>query len=199
MHDKTGLQSRPRARGGKRETERERAGFFLSFFLLFLPQFQLSLLLPVALSVVGRNAERTVRVGHSQRTKVENACALEFCCRCCVASATASAAAAASAAARAMHTHTQLEPRCVTFCRLGRDQAASACPPHTLPMPLPLPLSSTLPLLPLLLASDPSTCDRLGCIYLLLDNNSSFAGMRWLLSLPLMSGPRPLRMCVCVH
>lgn len=100
------------------------------------------------------------------------------------------------------HTHTQLEPRCVTFCRLGRDRAASACVglssplPHTLPMPLPLPLSSTLPLLPLLLASDPSTCDRLGCIYLLLDNNSSFAGMRWLLSLPLMSGPRPLRMCV---
>lgn len=162
-----------------------------------MPQFQLSLLLPVALSVVGRNAERTVRVGHSQRTKVENACALEFCCRCCVASATASAAA--SAAARAMHTHTQLEPRCVTFCRLGRDRAASACLPHTLPMPLPLPLSSTLPLLTLFLASDPSTCDRLGCIYLLLDNNSSFAGMRWLLSLPLMSGPRPLRMCVCVH
>lgn len=128
MHDKTGLQSRPRARGGKRETERERAGFCF-FFLLFLPQFQLSLLLPVALSVVGRNAERTVRVGHSQRTKVENACALEFCCRCCVASATASASAAASAVARAMHTHThtQLEPRCVTFCRLGRDRAASAC------------------------------------------------------------------------
>lgn len=102
------------------------------------------------------------------------------------------------------YTHTQLEPRCVTFCRLGRDRAASACVclssplPHTLPLPLPLPLSSTLPLLPLLLASDPSTCDRLGCIYLLLDNNSSFAGMRWLLSLPLMSGPRPLRICVCM-
>lgn len=191
---------------GARERQRERAGFCFSFFLLlFLPQFQLSLLLPVALSVVGRNAERTVRVGHSQRTKVENACALEFCCRCCVASATASAAASAAARAMHTHTHTQLEPRCVTICRLGRDRAASACVglssplPHTLPMPLPLPHSSTLPLLPLFLASDPSTCDRLGCIYLLLDNNSSFAGMRWLLSLPLMSGPRPLRICVCVH
>lgn len=101
------------------------------------------------------------------------------------------------------HTRTQTEPRCVTFCRLGRDRAACVYLPLTLlplPLPLPVPLPLPLPLphtLPFFLASDPSTCDRLGCIYLLLDNNSSFAGMRWLLSLPLMSGPMPL--CVCMH
>lgn len=89
MHHKTGLQSRPRARGGKSERE---SGFLLLLSLLLVVLAVLSCCSSilschfyclVALSVVGRNAERTVRVGHSQRTKVENACALEFCCRFC--------------------------------------------------------------------------------------------------------------------
>lgn len=190
---------------------RERAGFFyfFLFFLLFLlcclavPQFSavtFTALLHSPLSGVTRNEP------YALATRKELKSRTRALWNFVVASATASAsaAAAASAAARAMHTHTrtQTEPRCVTFCRLGRDRAACVYLPLYLPLsllPLPLPLPVPLPhTLPFFLASDPSTCDRLGCIYLLLDNNSSFAGLRWLLSLPLMSGPMPLCVCVCI-
>lgn len=114
---------------------RKRAGFcyFFLFFFFFLFLSCFSSILSchfyclVALSVVGRNAKRTVRVGHSQRTKVENACALEFCCRFCHG--------LCRSRSRHAHTHMQTEPRCVTFCRLGRDRAACVY--------LPLPLSPT--------------------------------------------------------
>lgn len=106
-------------------------------------------------------------------------------------------ASAAVVAARAMHKHAH------AHIHAGRQAGRAAlCDVLSLRLPLPvsLPLRRAAP--PSLFACDPSTCDRLGCIYLLLDNNSSFGRQAASVAVAAAAAAANewawLSMCVCV-